>query len=127
MPDRDEKGKLSEIIKVACQALIREADTQSRHLRLQHDTDTAEYRRQRDLRLAEDRFQKNVHVPLHKLPLEVFSNILVLRHIERVEGFHGPSVMAWLRSVASVARYWRHVVLSTPQLWSFVSDTMSTA
>lgn len=120
--ERDLKGKLSEIAKSACQALIREADTLARHFHLEHLADAAEYRRKRDLQLAEDRFRQNLHVPLHKLPVEIFSRILVFRQIIEEDR---STAISGLRLTASVARYWRHVVLSTPQLWSYLSDTMS--
>lgn len=108
---------------MACQALIRKVDTRSRDLQIQHDFDAAEYRRKRDIELADERFRTNTHVQLHKLPLEVFSNILVFLHDQIVQE-EGAYIITHLRLAALVFRYWRDVILSTPQLWSYLEDSM---
>lgn len=113
--------RLAELVKVACQSLVREADIQSSELRREHDADAVAYRRKRDLEIAELNHQRNWQAPIIQLPVEVFSNILSIsllnsshRHFER------------LRELALVAKYWRDVVTSTPRLWAVVSDRMST-
>lgn len=113
-------GRLSELVKVACQALIREADIKACQLRTQHDAQAVEYRRKRDRELADTRYRQNALLPIHNLPVEIFSNVLILVA-------QGESVIRYwkLQSLASVAQYWKQVVLSTPQLWASWHEAMS--
>lgn len=105
-------GRLSEVIKVACQALIREADTQSTRLRDSHTPHVAEYR-----------LAANQHSPIHRLPLEILSAILAF-----AVDSHGGKIWRSVRRtecldlLASVSKHWRHVVVSTPQLWIRVEE-----
>ncbi|KAG9007661.1 hypothetical protein FRB94_014083 [Tulasnella sp. JGI-2019a] len=121
--DRDAKGRLSELIKVACQALIREADIKSCDQRLQHDVEAAEYRRQRDSQLADTRYTQNASLPIHQFPVELFSKILTF--VVHTTNINYYDVEPTLRRLASVARHWKDVILSTPQLWSNLHEAMS--
>ncbi|KAG8874064.1 hypothetical protein FRB97_006195, partial [Tulasnella sp. 331] len=111
--ERNANGRLSELVKVACQALIREADTRSADLRRVHDRKATEYR---DQRMAE--YEQNSSLPIHKIPIELFRGIL-----EMV--MHEGSINAILWPLARVSKYWKQVVISTPQWWSRLNDNMS--
>lgn len=108
---------------MACQTLIREADTRAADLRRVHDCEAGKYRRLRDKRLADTRYRQNSLLPMHKTPVELFSNILVMALDAAPKGSR--RVNDVLRPLASVSKYWKEMVLSTPQAWSFLSDVMS--
>lgn len=121
--DRDKKVRMSEIIKVACQALIREADAQSHHLRLEYDAQAARYRHGCAVALAEQAYRHNQLQPVQMIPPEllgeVFGIIVPMRDLRRPG-----AAIALLRRLASVCKHWKEVVLSTPQLWAFISDQL---
>ncbi|KAG8986345.1 hypothetical protein FRB93_005341 [Tulasnella sp. JGI-2019a] len=116
-------GRLSELIKVACEALVREADTQSGDLRREHDASALAYRRRRDAQAAAEAYRHNLLVPINNLPVEVFSNILIFTsarwYLQGLDHIRG------IRTLATVGRYWKEVVFSTPQLWSTLQESMT--
>ncbi|KAG8862969.1 hypothetical protein FRB96_000389 [Tulasnella sp. 330] len=122
-PDECVKVRLSEVIKVACQALVREADTLSRDLRREYDASALKYRRQRDAHLADLAYRWNTFAPITNLPIEVFSNILILAAAVENVNKHPEVLMA----LAIVGKHWKEVVISTPQLWSRLQEHMSSA
>ncbi|KAG9004706.1 hypothetical protein FRB93_010197 [Tulasnella sp. JGI-2019a] len=123
--DRDAKGRLSELIKVACQALIREADIESCDQRLQHDVEAAEYRQKRDNQLADTRYRQNALLPIHQFPVELFSNVLTF--VVQGKNLQYYEIEHMLRQLARVAHHWKYAVLSTPQLWAYLHQGMSSA
>lgn len=110
---------LSEITKVACQAPIREADARSSELWRAYDNAGAEGQRQRDI---QDRQGHNFRDCINNLPPEILSQIFLLAAREGWERVSPPNILSRL---AGVAKYWRDVVVSTPQLWSNVHPGMS--
>lgn len=67
-PERYTGATLSELIKVACQALIREADSQASELRRVYDAAAADHRHRRDLQVAQEGGRHNFHARINKLP-----------------------------------------------------------
>ncbi|KAG8878586.1 hypothetical protein FRB98_006055 [Tulasnella sp. 332] len=118
--DECANGLMSELIKIACHALVREADIQFSELRREHDARAHAYRHQRNARVAELASRWNALAPINNLPVEVFSNILVF-----VTAVKGPNRQGEvLMSLATVGKYWKEVVFSTPQLWSRLHEYM---
>lgn len=113
---------------MACQALIREADTESGGLRLKFNTEAAAHRRlhaQRKLtfdtpRTAQLDRQRNRQSAIDKLPIECFSEILY----QSLVGGRPEARVRRLRGLACVSTYWRDLVASTSRLWSLVSQGM---
>lgn len=105
---------------MACQALIREANTQASELRQSHDTAALEYRRKRDLDAAKINHQRNWQAPIIQLPVEVFSDILLVS----LEVYQESRIWR-LRDLAGVAKHWRDVVVATPRLWTVAAESMS--
>ncbi|KAG8986323.1 hypothetical protein FRB95_013937 [Tulasnella sp. JGI-2019a] len=120
---RNSTGRLSELIKLACEALAREADIQSCDLRREHDASALAYRRQRDAQAADLAYCHNLLAPVNNLPVEVFSNVLIFASV----GWSptGLNHNKALRALATVGKYWKEVVFSTPQLWSTLQENMS--
>ncbi|KAG8881035.1 hypothetical protein FRB97_000224 [Tulasnella sp. 331] len=121
-PHQTADGRLSELIKVACQALVREADIQSGVLRHKHDTSAAEFRRQRDSKAAALAYRQNSLVPISNLPVELFSNIIILASLE---GWGHLSHIDVVGTLVMVSKHWSDVVFATPQLWSTLEEVMS--
>ncbi|KAG9024273.1 hypothetical protein FRB95_011731 [Tulasnella sp. JGI-2019a] len=69
-------GRMSELVKVACQALIREAGTQSSEAWQRHDANIAAVQGQRDAQAAQVAYRQNTFAPINKLPIEVLSGTL---------------------------------------------------
>ncbi|KAG8874088.1 hypothetical protein FRB97_006178 [Tulasnella sp. 331] len=113
-------GRMSELIKVACQALVREADIQSSDLRHEHDARALAYRRRRDAQVAELAYRQNTLAPINNLPFEVLSDIIVLTVATSVGSIHKV-----LLTLATVVKHWKEVVFSTPRLWSKLEESMS--
>lgn len=115
--NRNKRAWLSESIKVACQALVHEADIQSFDLMRQHSLSAADYGRRHDA-------NRVVALPspteFKSLPVEIFGLILMASmSLDPAEH------MRRLMNLAAVSRHWREVVLSTPELWVIISDRMS--
>lgn len=110
-------------MKVACAALVWEADERASKLRMGYADKAREHRRLRaeERRRAEwanpdHARRQNAVAPIHRLPVELFGNILRLAESD--------TDLSRLRRLASVGRYWRDTVLSTPALWSTLSSSM---
>lgn len=71
--------------------------------------------------IAEVNQQRNWHVPIIRLPVEVFSDIL----FGSLVGLEATSVER-LRELAMVAKHWRDVVAATPGLWVMAAEGMRT-
>ncbi|KAG9017268.1 hypothetical protein FRB93_007381 [Tulasnella sp. JGI-2019a] len=124
---------LSEVIKVACQALIREADTQSNSARRRYDTQSNSARRRYDTNIdafrrycaieaAKLAYRENSLAPINKLPFEVLSHILTFVPNNGWGNFSHTQV---IRTLTIVGKHWMQVVFSTPQLWSTLEENMS--
>ncbi|KAG9005038.1 hypothetical protein FRB94_001861 [Tulasnella sp. JGI-2019a] len=113
---------MSELIKVACQALIREADTRSSDARRKHDARIAVSQRQRDVQAAGLAYHRNSLAPVNKLPFEMLSHIFLLVSLDAWNGYDHTRLVG---RMATVGKHWLRVAFSTPQLWSTLSEEMS--
>lgn len=122
--DLNDMARRSELIRVACQALIREADTQSAKLLHQYKSNAADYRAGRSRQMFQARIKLNCLLPVNKLPEEILGHILV-QAVAAPEYSGVRQKRVHRDQLASVSRYWRHVVFETPQLWCWMEDSMS--
>lgn len=122
-PPRDTNGRLSEVVKAACMALIRCANAMHLDLRLQHGAAAAEYKAQLDQHKADYPLQHNLKQPVYRIPPEILSHILVLVYTSPFPDWDDPAFPP-LSRVALVSRHWRDVVSSTPRLWARVYGWM---
>lgn len=93
---------------------------QSSAVRREHDAAAVEYRWKRDIETARVNHQRNQQAPIIQLPVEVFTIIL----FTSLPWMPADTIQC-LRELASVAKHWWDVISSAPQLWAFVSDTLS--
>lgn len=104
-------ARFAETVKVACEALVRAADTRSCRLRNKHATIS-----------ATRRYDINYNAGINRLPAEVFSNILLVA-IE--SGWGSKSSPRILRDLSAVGKYWKDVIDSTPRLWTTLQRGMT--
>ncbi|KAG8854298.1 hypothetical protein FRB96_007703 [Tulasnella sp. 330] len=119
--DPNEDGRLPELVKVACQALVLEADIQSSELRRRHEARVIEFRRQNSPRETPSAAIHNALAPINNLPVELFSNILL---IASLDGWGRKSHHDVCGILGSVGKHWFEVVISTPQFWSTLDERM---
>lgn len=109
----------------------REVNAQSRALLRRHrewvdEVDEARLavERERASLVAEAAFLLNTKAPIHRLPLEIFADILLASTDDDpkyLEEQHLPQ----LQALAQVSRFWREVVLTTPAFWIHISGSMT--
>lgn len=120
-------GWLSELVRVAALSLVQEADTQSSELLHQHQewvasvrTRCLEEQRRRERLAAESSYRANSASPVHRLPPELFTDILLASL-----GDYWDNQIPRLRELASVGRHWYDAVLATPSFWESITGRMS--
>ncbi|KAG8996170.1 hypothetical protein FRB94_008531 [Tulasnella sp. JGI-2019a] len=69
--DPDMSARLSVLVKVACQALIREADTMSHNQWREYEIKVTGRQRRKELQLADAYLRQNALLPLHAIPLKI--------------------------------------------------------
>ncbi|KAG8980847.1 hypothetical protein FRB93_008916 [Tulasnella sp. JGI-2019a] len=69
--DPDMSARLSVLVKVACQALIREADTMSHNQWREYEIKVIGRQRRKELQLADAYLRQNALLPLHAIPLKI--------------------------------------------------------
>lgn len=73
-----------------------------------------------EITTIEDAVHHNARLPIHNLPTDIFTQCLPLFIINSYP-YYVPCPKEW----ASVCKFWRDVIFSTPYLWSIVSSQMS--
>lgn len=107
-PDRD--TRLAEMIRSACEALVREADTRSSKLRGQHDAKATIHR-----------FNLNEATAINKLPNELLTTILTLAARDEWGSRPFPKM---LRDLTVCKRWWA-IIKTTPAIWANFQEGMS--
>ncbi|KAG9025153.1 hypothetical protein FRB95_010498 [Tulasnella sp. JGI-2019a] len=123
--DPDISARLSVLVKVACQALIREADTTSLNHWRENKAKELERRQREERWRADTHYRQNTLLPIHTIPLEVFSGILTWI-VKRKSLHHSyENHIFQIATLARVSRYWNQAILSTPQVWSYFKIGMT--
>lgn len=100
-----------------------EHDAKGRSLDLQnnHDASPAHGRAEDGPHDSLAPYDRHSASPIHRLPLEIFGNVLV--EVITLREVNQPTRR--LQVLAAVARRWRDVILATPRLWCRITGSMS--
>ncbi|KAG8981853.1 hypothetical protein FRB93_008317 [Tulasnella sp. JGI-2019a] len=114
---RDVEKRMPMLLTSPSQTLIRRTSIDPYH----QPSDVVDSRC-RDVSEAGTRYRRNSLLPIHNtIPVEIFSMILDLVVQEEHPAFRFTET---LRCLASVSKYWKQVVLSSPTLWFSLHESM---
>lgn len=103
----------SQLLKVACQSLLRDANSRVLDLRREHNAE-----------VASARFRENGRRHIHNLPYEIFSDILLLVRQRRAQEFPAEVILR-LQPLLLVGKCWKNDVLLNPRMWTYIHHDLS--